>query len=170
VWWHYGTWQKSHSLWLVPSPPVISNHIICAFQQGHQAFRLVKVKTTNDNTYNHIYPYLPILQRQTLLIMGRTCSVMLAFETCGIICFPFYILVCFKALRWWGVTRSTQPHILVYMFCPFVISTPLLFTWRVTSVNFQKDTFLMYSSHNFTPKRNELLYKQRHFKDIKLHL
>jgi hypothetical protein len=29
------------------------------------------------------------------------------------------------------VTRSTWPHILMHMFCPYVISTPLLFTWRV---------------------------------------
>jgi hypothetical protein len=26
------------------------------------------------------------------------------------------------------VTRSTWPHILMHMFCPYVISTPLLFT------------------------------------------
>jgi hypothetical protein len=42
---------------LVPLPPAASNHIISAFQQGHQAFPLVKVKTTNDNTYNHTYPF-----------------------------------------------------------------------------------------------------------------
>jgi hypothetical protein len=42
---------------LVPLPPVASNHIIFAFQQGHQAFPLVKVKTTNDNTYDHTYPF-----------------------------------------------------------------------------------------------------------------
>jgi hypothetical protein len=38
---------------LVPLPPVTSNHVISAFQQGHQAFPLVKVKTTNGNTYGH---------------------------------------------------------------------------------------------------------------------
>jgi hypothetical protein len=42
---------------LVPLLPVTSNHIISAYQQGHQAFPLVKVKTTNDNTYNHTYPF-----------------------------------------------------------------------------------------------------------------
>jgi hypothetical protein len=32
---------------LVPPLPVASNHVISAIQQGHQAFPLVKVKTTN---------------------------------------------------------------------------------------------------------------------------
>jgi hypothetical protein len=40
---------------LVPLLPVTSNHVISAFQQGHQAFLLIKVKTTNDNTYDHSY-------------------------------------------------------------------------------------------------------------------
>jgi hypothetical protein len=40
---------------LVPSLPVMSNYIISAFQQGHQAFLLVKVKTSNGNTYAHTY-------------------------------------------------------------------------------------------------------------------
>jgi hypothetical protein len=40
---------------LVPLLPVTSNHIISAFQQGHQAFPLVKVKTTDGNAYGHTY-------------------------------------------------------------------------------------------------------------------
>jgi hypothetical protein len=73
--------------------------------------------------------------------------------------FVLHFIFCFvKVSKWWGVTRSWQPHVLTYMFCPYVISTPLPVTWRVTNVNFQKDTFLMHSSHNFTPKRNELGY------------
>jgi hypothetical protein len=40
------------------------------------------------------------------------------------------------------LTRSAQPHILMYWFYPYVISTPLPFIWRVTNVNFQKDRFL----------------------------
>jgi hypothetical protein len=35
---------------LVTLLPVMSNHVISAFQRGYQAFPLVKVKTTNDNT------------------------------------------------------------------------------------------------------------------------
>jgi hypothetical protein len=69
----------------------------------------------------------------------------------------FFIFCFVKALRWWGVTRSTQPHVHTYMFCPHVISTlyQLLeeYKWELS-----KDTFLMHSSHNFTPKRNELRY------------
>jgi hypothetical protein len=45
---------------LVPPPPVVSNHVITAFQWGHQAFPLVKVKTTNGNDYGHIFFCLPI--------------------------------------------------------------------------------------------------------------
>jgi hypothetical protein len=38
--------------------------------------------------------------------------------------YMFCIYICFvKALTWWGVTRSTQPHVHTYMFCPYVIST-----------------------------------------------
>ena len=57
---------------LVPLPPVVSNHIISAFQQGHQAFPIVKVKTANGNTYGHTYHFLPIIRMQNHLIMGRT--------------------------------------------------------------------------------------------------
>ncbi len=39
---------------LVPLLPVTSNHIISAFQQGHQAFPLVKVKTTNDKKVGYL--------------------------------------------------------------------------------------------------------------------
>jgi hypothetical protein len=47
---------------LVPLLPVASNHIISAFQQGHQAFSpLVKVKTTDGNasghTHSSAYPF-----------------------------------------------------------------------------------------------------------------
>jgi hypothetical protein len=44
----------------VPLLPVVPNHIISAFKKGHQAFPLVKVKTTNDNTYGHTYPFQSI--------------------------------------------------------------------------------------------------------------
>jgi hypothetical protein len=37
--------------------PVMSNHVISAFQQGCQAFPVVKVRTTNDNS--HLWTYLP---------------------------------------------------------------------------------------------------------------
>jgi hypothetical protein len=91
------------------------------------------------------------------MIMGRTCYVILVFDACGIVCFPFYILFV-KALRW-GVTRSTQPHVLMCMFCPYVISTPLATSYlKSHKCELPKDTFLMHSSHNFTPKRNELRY------------
>jgi hypothetical protein len=40
---------------LVPLLPVAYNHIISAFQGGHQAFPLVKVKTTNGKAYGHTY-------------------------------------------------------------------------------------------------------------------
>jgi hypothetical protein len=57
------------------------------------------------------------------------------------------------------MTRSTQPYVLTYMFCPDIISSyPLPFTWRITNENFQKILFSCNSSHNFTPKRNELRY------------
>ncbi len=110
---------------LVPPLPVTSNHIISAFQWGHQAFPLVKVKTTNDNTYSHTNPFLPIIRRQIIWYLMHVAL------------FVFHFIFCFvKVLRWWGVTRSTQPHILISMFCLYVISTPLLVTWRVTNVNF----------------------------------
>ncbi len=40
---------------LVPPLPVTSNHIISAFQQGHQAFPL----QGQDNLCQHLQPYLP---------------------------------------------------------------------------------------------------------------
>jgi hypothetical protein len=67
-------------------------------------------------------------------------------------------IFCFvKALRWWGVTRFTQPHMHTYMFCPHVVST-LYWLLEENKWELSKDTSLMHSSHNFTPKRNELRY------------
>jgi hypothetical protein len=57
---------------LVPLLPVASNHVISAFQCGHQAFPLVKAKMTNGNTYGNTYHFLPIIRRQNHLIMGGT--------------------------------------------------------------------------------------------------
>jgi hypothetical protein len=38
--------------------------------------------------------------------------------------FVLHFIFCFvKASRWWGVTRFTQPHVHMYMFSPYVIST-----------------------------------------------
>jgi hypothetical protein len=66
--------------------------------------------------------------------------------------FVLHFTLCFvKALRWWGVTRFAQPHIHMYMFCPYVIST---LYWLLEKL--QMRTFKTYfshaiaSSHNFT--------------------
>jgi hypothetical protein len=62
---------------------------------------------------------------------------------------------------WWFsvvVTRSTQPHILMYMFCPYVISTSHRLL-EESQMSTSKRFFLMHSSHNFSkPKINELRY------------
>jgi hypothetical protein len=72
--------------------------------------------------------------------------------------FVLHFMLCFvKALRWWGVTSFAQPHIHMYMFCCYVIST-LYHLLEESNENFQKIIFLCNSSHNFTPKRNELRY------------
>ena len=58
------------------------------------------------------------------------------------------------------LTRFTQPDILTYMmFCPYVISTPLLGYLKNTNENFQKIlSHAILLTSNFTPKRNELRY------------
>jgi hypothetical protein len=62
---------------LLPLLPVTSNHVISAFQQGHQPFPLVKIKTTNGNTYVHTYHFCKSFGGRTWLytshhsIMGR---------------------------------------------------------------------------------------------------
>jgi hypothetical protein len=75
---------------------------------------------------------------------------------CGIICFAFYILFC-KGLKMIGSDKicSTASHTYVngQSFCHLY---PLPFTWRITNENFQKILSPCNSSHNFTPKRNEL--------------
>jgi hypothetical protein len=77
-------------------------------------------------TYGH---FLPIIRRQKNLIMGRTWYVIPAFDTSDpmthVALFVFHCFAfCFvKALRWWGVTRSAQPHVHTHVLCPYVIST-----------------------------------------------
>jgi hypothetical protein len=51
---------------LAPVPPVMSNHVISAFQHKHQAFPLVKFKTTDGNTYGHIYHFCQSLGGRTI--------------------------------------------------------------------------------------------------------
>jgi hypothetical protein len=68
----------------------------------------------------HTYPFLPIVRRQNHLIMGRTWYVILAFDTSDpmthVALFVFHFIICFvKVLRWWGVTRFTQPHVHTYI-------------------------------------------------------
>jgi hypothetical protein len=84
---------------LVPPLPVASNHIISAFQQGHQAFPLVIIKTTNDNTYDHTYFFQSILWWQNHLVKQRSCSIILAFDTCGILLVLNFIFCFVKASR-----------------------------------------------------------------------
>jgi hypothetical protein len=57
--------------------------------------------------------------------------------------FVLHFIFCFvKASRWWGVKRSTQPHLHTYMFCPYVIST-LYWLLEEYKQELSKDTFLL---------------------------
>jgi hypothetical protein len=62
----------------------------------------------------------------------------------GIIFFLHFIF-CFvkKASRWWGVTRFAQPHVHMYMFCSYVITTLYHLLEELQMWTFLKDTFLM---------------------------
>jgi hypothetical protein len=81
----------------------------------------------------------------------------------------------FFSCQWYHPKQLfTQPHGHMYMFCPYAISDKIctashtyvhdlsscdLYTFtsylKNTNENFQKILFLLNSSHNFTPKRNE---------------
>ena len=77
--------------------------------------------------------------------------------SCGIICFAFYILFC-KGLEMMGsdkIHTASCTYVHVLSLCHLY---PLPVTWRITNENFQKILFSVHSSHNFTPKRNELRY------------
>jgi hypothetical protein len=56
-----------------------------------------------------------------------------------------------------NVSRSAQPHVHMYMFCPYVISMPYQLHGEY-KCEFSKGTFFVHSSYNFTPKKNELRY------------
>jgi hypothetical protein len=100
----------------VPPLPVTSNHVIPAFQQGHQTFSLAKVKTTNGNTNNPTYPFSvnPLVAEP--LDYGENL-----FHYAGIqhmrhfTCFVFYILFC-KALQMMGSDKiHTASHTYVHV-------------------------------------------------------
>jgi hypothetical protein len=65
-------------------------------------------------------------------------------------CILYFVFV--KASRWWGVTRSAQPHVHMYMFCPYVISNLYQFLekckWEISKILFSCNY-----SHNFTPEK-----------------
>jgi hypothetical protein len=91
---------------LVPSQPVMSNQSFLPSSKDIRLFLLSRSR-----------PFLPIIWRyRTIWLWGELD-----------VCFAFYILFC-KALRWWGETRFAQSHVHMYMFCPYVISTPLQVT------------------------------------------
>jgi hypothetical protein len=81
---------------LVTLLPIVSNHVISAFQQGFQAFPLVKIKTTKDNAYDHSYPFSVNPLAAEPLDYGENLS---AFNTCGILLFLHSIFCFVKVLR-----------------------------------------------------------------------
>jgi hypothetical protein len=97
----HGPSHIHYELVALPLQPVASNHLISAFQQGHQAFPLVKVKTTNGNTYGHNLPtpFQSIRWCQNHLTIGRTCYIMPAFNSCGILLVLCFIFCFVKASR-----------------------------------------------------------------------
>jgi hypothetical protein len=100
------------------------------------------------------------------LIMGRDWSDHISTQQAQshevqshVALFVLHFIFCFvKALRWWGVTRYTQPHVHMYMFCPYVISTLYHLLEELQMRTFKRYFFSCNSSHNFTPKRNELTW------------
>jgi hypothetical protein len=124
-----------------------SNHIISAFQQGHQPFPLVKVKKTNGNTYGHTYHKSfggrTWLYNSHHLLWGEidTRPITWSPTSCGIICFAFYILFC-KGLEMIGsdkICTASCTYINVLSLCHLY---PLPVTWRI-----QMRTFKRYFSH-----------------------
>jgi hypothetical protein len=90
--------QKHSHYELVPQLPVMSNHIISALQQGHQAFPLVKAKTTNGNTYDHTYPFSVNLLVAEPLDYGENLFP-LCWHLTHVAFYMFCIYICFvKAL------------------------------------------------------------------------
>jgi hypothetical protein len=73
---------------------VVSNHVISAFCKDIRYFLLSKSRLTMTILMTIPTLFQSTLQWQNHLIMGRTCSVMVPFNTCCIICFPFYIWFC----------------------------------------------------------------------------
>jgi hypothetical protein len=81
----------------------------------------------------------------------------MVFDACGIVCFPFYILFC-KGLEMMGsdkIHTASHTYIHVLSVCHLYSFTGYLKSHKCELL---KGTFLMHSSQNFTPKRNELRY------------
>jgi hypothetical protein len=57
-----------------------------------------------------------------------------------------------------GVTRFAQPHVHMYMFCSYVISTLYGLLEELQMRTSKRYFFLCNSSQNFTPKIKELRY------------
>jgi hypothetical protein len=113
---------------IVPPLPVMSNHVISAFQQGHQAFPLVKVKTTNDNTYGHTYPFsVNPLVAEPLDYGENLFQYASIHHMWHFTCFAFYILFC-KGLEMMG---SDKIHA-ASCTCIYVLSLCHLYPLRVT--------------------------------------
>jgi hypothetical protein len=65
--------------------------------------------------------------------------------------FVLLFIFCFETVsRWCRVTRFTQPHVLTYMFCPYVISTPLPVTWRIQMRTFKRYLSCAFFSQLYT--------------------
>jgi hypothetical protein len=111
---------------LVPPLPVASRHAISAFQWGHQAFPFIKVKTTDGNASSHtLFSAYPFNYGERLIHCIGTWQAQSHEVQYCVTLFVLHVIyfVFVKALRWWGVTISTQPHVDIYMFGPYVIST-----------------------------------------------
>jgi hypothetical protein len=91
------------------------------------------------------------------LIMGRDWPITWSHEVQSLVTlFVFHLIFCFcKGLKMMG-RQWQDPHSLMYICTCSVHMSSLPFTGYLK--NFQKILFLCNSSHNFTPKRNELRY------------
>jgi hypothetical protein len=114
------------------------------------------VKTTNGNTYGHTYLFCKSFGGRIIWLWGEIDTSYRYLKhpipwSHHVTLFVLHFIFCFvKALRWWGVSRFAQPHVLTYMFCPYVISTPFTGYLKNTNENFQKipsSCFLLTTLH-----------------------
>jgi hypothetical protein len=133
------TWQDLHSLTYICTCSVLMSSLPFTIHLEELQMRTFKRYLFSHNSSHNCTPKI--------------------YEVRYHCCFSQVYFMCHGNRQEPCLTRFAQPHVHVYMLCPYVISTLYHLLEELQMRIFKRNFSCLHnSSHNFAPKRNELRY------------